>query len=113
MTLFGPQIRVLNRPIRLLADIMKAPKKAITRGTEILKSLGATEVYLFGSAASGDFTRDSDLDFAVRGLPAENFYLAVGTLLDEVRHPIDLDDLSEDTPFSRRLISRGKLVRVG
>jgi len=92
---------------------MRAPKKAITRATEILISLGATEVYLFGSAASDRFTRGSDIDFAVRGLPAENYYLAVGTLLGEVRHPIDLVDLNEDTPFARHLLDRGKLVRVG
>jgi len=92
---------------------MRAPKKAISRATEILISLGATEVCLFGSAVSGQFTRGSDIDFAVRGLPAENYYLAVGTLLGEVRHPIDLLDLNEDMPFARHLLDRGKLDRVG
>lgn len=33
-----------------------------------LEGLGATQVYLFGSLASGRFRQDSDVDLAVRGL---------------------------------------------
>jgi predicted nucleotidyltransferase len=41
---------------------------------EYLSSLGAKEVYLFGSALSDDFRDHSDIDFAVAGLTREHIY---------------------------------------
>jgi len=50
----------------------------LTRAIEILQQGGCTEVYLFGSLASGKFHQHSDIDLAVRGCPSGNFlrYLA-------------------------------------
>lgn len=92
---------------------MKVPKEEIAKAVAVFRSLGAEEVYVFGSAAANQMRSGSDLDFAVLGLPAENFYLAVGRALEEVRLPIDVIDLADDTPFTRHLIQSGKLVRVG
>lgn len=38
--------------------------------TDYLKSVGCSKIYLFGSAAAGDASESSDLDIAVRGIPA-------------------------------------------
>ncbi len=91
---------------------MKTPKKKIAKAAEVFLSLDAEEVYVFGSAALDQMHRGSDIDFAVRGLPAANFYLAVGRVLEEIRFSVDVIDLGDDTPFTRQLIERGNLVRV-
>jgi uncharacterized protein len=47
------------------------------KGDEVCRylcSLGAKEVFLFGSLLTDDFREHSDLDFAVAGLPAEHVY---------------------------------------
>ncbi len=56
--------------------------------------------------------RGSDIDFAVRGLPAANSYLAPGGVLEEIRLSVDVIALGDDTPFTRQLIESGNLVRV-
>ena len=43
-------------------------KKAIAQTAVALKASGAKEVYIFGSAATGAVSEDSDVDFAVAGL---------------------------------------------
>jgi predicted nucleotidyltransferase len=91
---------------------MRPPKKEIARAAEILRSHGAKEVYLFGSAASGEYRKSSDVDFAIKGLPPTNFYRAVGDLLVSVSIPVDVVDLEQDTPFTRYLTTRGNLVRL-
>jgi len=53
--------------------------KLIRKAAAILRSYGATEIYLFGSGRTGDFDRErSDLDLAVRGIAPKDFYSAVG-----------------------------------
>jgi predicted nucleotidyltransferase len=50
---------------------------ALRRANEVceyLCSLGAKEVFLFGSALSDDFRDYSDIDLAVAGLPREHMY---------------------------------------
>jgi predicted nucleotidyltransferase len=50
--------------------------KQIRLAAEVLRSFGATEVYVFGSAAEGTADAESDVDMAVMGLPAGVFYRA-------------------------------------
>jgi len=85
----------------------------IKRAAEILKSFGAKEVYLFGSALNDDFDMDnSDIDLAVRGIPPRNFYGAVGEMLCTLHHDIDVIDLDNETPFGRFLEKHKELKRV-
>ena len=85
----------------------------VKRAVEIFKSFGAKEVYLFGSALNDNFDMDnSDIDFAVRGIPPKNFYAAVGELLCSLRHDVDVIDLDGGTKFGRHLEKHHDLKRV-
>jgi len=61
-------------------------KKLIERAAEALKTAGAREVYLFGSAATGTAREGSDIDLAVSGIPPEKF-LEAGKREGQGRHP--------------------------
>jgi len=87
-------------------------KDLIHAAAEALKSAGAREVYIFGSAATGRLREDSDVDLAVAGLPPERFLEAMGRAARILRCPLDLVDLDEDTPLTRYLREEGELVRV-
>jgi len=84
----------------------------IEKAISLLQQIGCTEIYIFGSVARGTSHDLSDLDFAVRGCPAEKFYYAVGKLISELSHPVDLIDLDRDIHFSQFLKENGDLVRV-
>ena len=87
--------------------------QSIDQLVAVLKSSGAKTVYLFGSAAKGTMRSDSDLDLAVSGLPAENFFKALSAASNLVDRSIHLIDLDEVTPFTQYLIEEGELQRVG
>lgn len=78
----------------------------------MLKEAGATAVYLFGSVAEGRDTADSDLDFAVSGIPPRKFFRAVGVAALAIRRQIDVIDLDEPNLFTDYLREEGKLLRV-
>ena len=84
----------------------------LNRAAAALKSEGAREVYVFGSASQGDLREESDIDLAVSGLPPRAFFRAMGRASDVLRLPVDLVDLDEKNPFVEHLKSRGKLHRV-
>lgn len=84
----------------------------IKRAAQILKSYGATEVYLFGSQASGEAADDSDVDFAVRGLPDEVYFTASARACNALSVPMDLISLEENAPFADLLMKRKALRRV-
>ena len=93
---------------------MKPQTKAtVERIVEVLKGFGAKEVYLFGSAATGQMHEGSDLDFAVAGLPPREFYRAVADAMLAAGEPIDVVDLDLVTPFTQYLREGNELVRVG
>ncbi len=48
---------------------------SIERAALAIKEPGACEVYIFGSAATHTMRPDSDVDFAVSGLPAAFFFV--------------------------------------
>jgi predicted nucleotidyltransferase len=85
----------------------------IEEAAAVLKSAGAREVYLFGSAARGTMGEGSDVDIAVSGLPPELFFQAMGKAADILERPLDLIDLDETTPFTEYLKTEGELLRVG
>ncbi|TVQ41555.1 MAG: nucleotidyltransferase domain-containing protein [Spirochaetaceae bacterium] len=81
--------------------------------TEVLRSLGAQEVYVFGSLADPSRAEASaDIDLAVSGLPPEKFFRSYGELLGLLDHPFDLVDLDVESRFVRKLRERGHLARV-
>lgn len=79
----------------------------------MLKSLGATNVYVFGSLVQPrTATPPRDIDLAVEGLPKRHFYTAYGRLLMQLDHDIDLIDLDNPAAFVQRLKELGRLERV-
>ena len=78
-----------------------------------LKTAGAREIYVFGSAAKGAAGAASDLDLAVSGLPPSLFYRMGARVSDLAGCSVDLIDLDKDTPFTRYLRTENELVRVG
>lgn len=80
--------------------------------TEYLKSAGCSEIYLFGSAAEGNARETSDLDIAVRGIPANRFFAIYGELLSRCSRPIDLVDLDLQTNLGRRILAGTNVKRV-
>ena len=84
----------------------------IHRAAQALVKEGATEVYIFGSAAKGEMRVGSDVDMAVRGLPPERFFHAMGAAAKELHWEMDLVDLDVNTPFTDSLREMGELKRV-
>jgi predicted nucleotidyltransferase len=85
----------------------------IKRAAAELKSAGAQEVYVFGSAAKGTGDAVSDLDLAVSGLPPSVFYRMGARISDLIGRSVDLIDLDINTPFTHHLRTENELVRVG
>lgn len=77
-----------------------------------LRASGAEAVYIFGSAARRQMHATSDVDFAVSGLPPEQFFPALSAASRILDRAIDLIDLDEVTPFTRYLKAEGELQRV-
>jgi predicted nucleotidyltransferase len=87
-------------------------RNSIEAAADILKSYGATEVYVFGSAVHGSLRPESDVDLAVSGLPATVFFRAASKAADILGRPADLVDLDDESPAIQYLRSSGELVRV-
>lgn len=87
-------------------------RQAILRAAAALMKLGAKEVYVFGSAATGKMREGSDVDFAVSGLPPKVFFRAMSDAADALGRELDLIDLDDDNPFTRYLREEGELQRV-
>lgn len=87
-------------------------RKAIARAAAVLKGLGAREVYVFGSAATGTLRARSDVDLAVSGLPDGVFFRAMADAADALGRELDLINLDDDNPFTRYLREEGELQRV-
>ncbi len=90
-----------------------AAQEQIQRAAQRLIEAGATAVYLFGSAATGKATADSDVDMAVSGLPPEQFFRAMSLAGRELDCDLDLVDLDTVTPFTRYLREHDELTRLG
>jgi predicted nucleotidyltransferase len=88
-------------------------KELIEKAAAILRSYGATEVYLFGSGRTGDFDWEhSDLDLAVRGIASKDFYSAVGDTMCSLGREVDIIDLDAGSAFGKYLTEHEELVRV-
>ena len=85
---------------------------ALLAAANLLRSMGATQVFVFGSAAKGGLRPDSDIDMAVSGLPSKIYFSAISRASDLLGRPVDLVDLDDPTPLVRHLLGSGELVRV-
>jgi predicted nucleotidyltransferase len=87
-------------------------ERDLERAVAYLKSVGCSEIFVFGSTARGDQREDSDLDIAVRGIPAEKFFAIYGELMSRVSRPVDLVDLDLQERFGKQLLAGSDLRRV-
>lgn len=87
-------------------------QRDIEHAARILLEEGAQEVFVFGSASMGAERPDSDIDLAVRGLPPERFYGAIGSVMERVSRTVDLIDLDEPSEFTQFIERKGVLKRV-
>jgi predicted nucleotidyltransferase len=74
------------------------------------KDFDVQTVWLLGSAAEDDFSDAHDIDLAVEGLPTEKFFDFYTRLFFELPKPVDLVDLSQETPIAS--IVREKGIRI-
>ncbi|TEU11239.1 MAG: nucleotidyltransferase domain-containing protein [Anaerolineales bacterium] len=88
-------------------------QKDVRRAVEILKGAGCTDVFLFGSLATGEVKGQSDIDLAVRGCPKGKFFHLLGRLLLELDYPVDLVNLDRQDAFARYLEKEGELLQIG
>ena len=87
--------------------------KAVLKAAKLFIGLGASQVFVFGSAVKGELRPNSDIDMAVSGLPPRVYFSAISQASDLIGRPVDLVDLDDDTRLVRYLRSSGELVRVG
>lgn len=87
-------------------------KAGLHAAAVMLRDMGATEVYLLGSAARNELRPDSDIDIAVRGIPPSCFFAAASRAADTLGRPVDLVDLDVPSPTVKYILNAGILVRV-
>lgn len=84
----------------------------LAAASSLLLRLGATEVFVFGSATKDNLQPGSDIDMAVRGLPPSVYFSAISKVTKLFDRHVDLVDLDDATPIVRYLLGSGDLVRV-
>jgi len=52
-------------------------EEAIRKAADLLRGMGASQVFVFGSIVRGELRRESDIDLAATGLPAKLYFSAV------------------------------------
>ena len=105
---------ILYRESLMGVDELPEPIRSdVSHAIEVLKSLGARDVYLFGSVLTQAAAESiGDIDFAVSGLPPRSFFRAYGALIMSMKMPFDLVDLDNESAFVRALREEGRLERV-
>jgi uncharacterized protein len=104
---YRPLEFIRRRRMETRVEVAARRRRALTvarKAAKLLKEkFGAKEVILFGSLARrGDFSLYSDVDLAVRGIPSERFYEAVGLIVAfDMEFDIDLVEL-DACPVSLR-----------
>ena len=85
----------------------------LSKATDILKSAGCSEVYLFGSQATGKAHSLSDVDLGVRGLPPRLLFRMHSDLEEALQMPVDLVDFDSQADFYDLLQRVGELKKFG
>jgi predicted nucleotidyltransferase len=98
-----------------MSEVVQLPepyRRQIRRAASILREAGCTQVFLFGSLATGEIKDRSDIDLAVRGCPRGEFFLVLGRLILELDYPVDSVNLDSQDAFARYLEREGDLLQV-
>jgi len=100
--------RTESERVELSERRQEAIKQARRIANQLRREFGAQKVVLFGSLTRrGEFTRWSDIDLAVWGIPAERFYAAVAAATGQsTRFRIDLVDAEDCRPALRSAIEK-------
>lgn len=93
-------------------EIPELFEKDIIRAVRILKEEGCSEIFLFGSGATGKVRDESDIDIAIRGCPKGRFFQVLGRLIWELNRPVDLINLDAQDAFAQYLQKEGALLRI-
>jgi len=87
------------------------PKSELDKAVEIARRYGVGKLYLIGSALYKGPEEANDYDFAVRNVPAGNFFKFYGELFRALSKNVDLIDLSgKMTKFKNIILREGKLI---
>lgn len=98
---------------KLRVKRLQQAREAAVKLTELLvRNYGAEEVWLFGSLTrSRSFHRNSDIDLAATGLPAQEFFRILAQLNAATDFTVDLVDLDACPPWLATAIRKeGKLL---
>lgn len=87
--------------------------KKIALAVKILKDAGSSEIYLFGSQATGCANENSDIDLGVKGLSSEIFFGIHYDLETRLKTPVDLIDFDYQKDFYELLKRSGELKKIG
>ena len=79
----------------------------------IFKSAGCSEVYLFGSQATGKAHSNSDVDLGVKGLSPRLLFRMHSDLEEALQMPVDLVDFDSQADFYDLLQRVGELKKFG
>jgi len=87
----------------------------IVRATLVTIGFGCENIYVFGSVASGETDKNSDIDLAVEGCPVGSYFKLFGKIISITDHEVDLVNLDQNQDkFAQYLKAReeGELIRV-
>lgn len=83
------------------------------KAINILKNAGCSEIYLFGSQATGRAHEGSDVDLGVKGVPPAIFFRTHFELENALNMKVDLVDFDYENSFYEMLNSIGELKKIG
>jgi len=86
--------------------IADADKKIIR---DISKQYHAKKVLLFGSSIDPE-KEGHDIDIAVEGIPAKDFFKYYGDLIFSLSKPVDVIDIKERSGFISLILREGVLL---
>jgi len=87
------------------------PRNELDKAIELAKKYKVEQFFLVGSSGDPENEPPHDYDFAVKGLPAENFFNLYTELFMALSRDVDLIDLSgEMTKFKSIVLKEGTLI---
>lgn len=85
----------------------------IKKAVIILKKAGCSEIYLFGSQATGRANENSDIDLGIRGLRSHSFFGLHYDLEQALKMKVDLVDFDYQKDLFEVLNQVGELKKIG
>lgn len=86
--------------------ISEKDKKTIV---EIARKYRVSRILLFGSSLQKG-RKANDIDLAVEGVAADDFYKFYGELIFSLSKPVDVVDISRDCKFTRMIAREGTVL---